>query len=111
MKKPFKILFLFPVIIVIAILSSLIGMVTVAVTCVALSAILQLIGELFGLLSGSVPWHIITFFRDGEFVFELTKSAFSMINFLARWVGLVGGGVCGVWLFLRRHRRKRTLSV
>ena len=71
MKKPFKILFLFPVIIVIAILSSLIGMVTVAVTCVALSAILQLIGELFGLLSGSVPWHIITFYRDGEFVFEL----------------------------------------
>ena len=110
MKTPLKMLFLFPVIIAIAILSALIGMVTVTVVFVAMSALLQLLGELIGLVAGSSPWHIITFFRDGHFVFELTESAFSVMNLLARWVGLVGGGACGVWLFLRRLRKKRAPS-
>lgn len=103
-------LLLLPVIVVIAILSALIGMVTMAAAFVVLSATLQLLGELIGLVSGPVPWHVITFFRDGRFVFEMSESAFSAMNFLARWVGLVGGGVCGVWLFARRLRKKRALS-
>jgi len=111
MNRPLKIPFLFPVIVVIAILSAIIGMVTVAVTFVLLSVLLQLLGELIGLLSESPPWHIITFFRDGQFVFELTESAFSAMNLLARWVGSVGGGAYGVWLFVRRHRKKHALSV
>jgi len=106
MKKPLKMLFLLPVIVTAAVVSAIIGMVAVAVAFVALSALLQLLGGLIGLLSGSVPWHIITFFRDGRFVFELTESAFSTMNLLSRWVGLVGGGACGVYLVLRRHRKK-----
>lgn len=109
MKMPLKMLLLLPVIVAIAIFSALLGLVTAAVTFVVLSTLLQLLGELIGLVLGPVPWHIITFFEDERFVFEMSKSAFSAMNFLARWVGLVGGGVCGVWFFSRRLRKKRAL--
>jgi hypothetical protein len=110
MKRPIHIIALFPFIVVTAILSAIVGMVAVAAAFVIASALLQLLGELIGFLSGSVPWQIVIFFRDGIFVFELSESAFSAMNFLARWVGLVGGGVCGIYLFLRRHRKRSTIS-
>jgi len=95
-----------PVIVGIALLSAIVGMVAVAVAFIAVSALLQLLAELLGLLWGSSPWHIITFHQDGRFVFEMTESAYSAMNFLARWVGLVGGGAYGAFLFARRQRRK-----
>ncbi|MBN1882371.1 MAG: hypothetical protein JW885_09375 [Deltaproteobacteria bacterium] len=110
MKKPLETLSFFPVIVVGAIISAIIGMVAVAMAFVVISALLQLLGKFIGLLTGSVPWHIITFFENGQFVFKLTETAFSAMNLLSRWVGLLGGGACGIYLFVRRHRKKSTIS-
>jgi hypothetical protein len=109
MKTSLRMLVFLPVIVVIALLSAIVGMVAVAVAFVAVSTLLQLLGGLFGLVWGSPPWHIVTFSQDGRFVFEMTESAYSAMNLLARWVGLVGGGAYGVFLFIRRQRKKGSL--
>ncbi len=51
-----------------------------------------------GLIFGSHPWEIMTFFRDGEFVFELTPDAFALMETLSRWLGIIGGAIFGIYV-------------
>lgn len=73
-------------------------MVLVGVVFVIICVISQWISMGTGLLFGSPPWEIMTFFRDGEFVFELTPDAFALMETLARWVGILGGAIFGIYV-------------
>ena len=97
-KKPTRFIFYLPIIAVFSFIGAFIGMVLVCVVFVSICVLSQWISMGIGLISGSLPWEIMTFFRDGEFVFELTPDAFALMETLSRWVGILGGAIFGIYL-------------
>lgn len=73
-------------------------MVMVGVAFVIICVISQWISMGAGLIFGSPPWEIVTFFRDGEFVFELVPDAFALMEILSRWIGILGGAIFGIYV-------------
>jgi hypothetical protein len=97
-KKPLRrYLVYFFIIISMCVLSSVAGFFLVGITCVILYVIGQWISMGIGALFGTQPWELITFFRDGAFVFELSPKAFLLMESLARWGGIVGGLLVGLY--------------
>jgi hypothetical protein len=80
-------------------------MVFVGIAFVIICVISQWISMGIGLVFGSPPWEIMTFFRDGEFVFELVPDAFFLMETLSRWIGILGGAIFGIYVSSRVIKR------